>query len=86
MRWYLGSMNDGLFIIDKPPSPSGTDVPPGIHANDPEMVLNVTALSHEHAQAIVDAHNRDIAALEGDRPYVPDVLAREAGRRLGRLL
>lgn len=24
--WYVGVQNDGLFIIDKPPSPSGTDV------------------------------------------------------------
>jgi hypothetical protein len=60
-RWYLGAMNDGLFIIDRPPSPSGTDVPPGIYAHDPEMALPVWPLSEERARAIVDAHN---AALD----------------------
>jgi len=63
-RWYLGSMNDGLFIIDKPPSPSGTDVPPGVYANSPDMILNVTALTQERAQAIVDAHNDAIERVE----------------------
>jgi hypothetical protein len=26
--WYVGSQNDALFIINKPPSPAGTDLPP----------------------------------------------------------
>lgn len=65
-RWYLGSMNDGLFIIDRKPSGSGTDVPPGVYASDPEMVLTVVALSEEQAQAIVDAHN------EATSPSAPD--------------
>lgn len=56
-RWYLGSMNDGLFIIDAPPSPSGTDVPPGDYGRGPNMVLNVTELTLAKAQAICDAHN-----------------------------
>lgn len=56
-KWYLGSMNDGLFIINRPPSPVGTDVPPHMSANGPTMVLNVTDLPLKKAQAIVDAHN-----------------------------
>jgi len=55
-RWYLGSLNDGLFIIDAPPRPS-TDDSWHDRPDGPEMVLNVTALSHEQAQAIVAAHN-----------------------------
>lgn len=56
-RWHIGAMNDGLFIIDVPPSPAGTDVPPRISSNGPLMVLNVVALTQERVQAIVDAHN-----------------------------
>lgn len=65
-RWYLGSLNDGLFILDRRPSPSNDypwhdrpDRPDG-----PDLVLNVCALSDERAQAIVDAHNAALAALE----------------------
>lgn len=58
--WHLGSMNDGLFIIDKRPcySEEGCfdDCP-----NAPDLVLNVVALTHEQAQAIVDAHNAALA-------------------------
>lgn len=61
MTWYLGSMNDGLFIINTPPRPSTDDVwfdrPDG-----PTLVLNVVALSEERAQAIVDAHNFEVEA------------------------
>jgi len=57
VKWYLGSMNDGLFIINAPPSPSGTDVGPWMNSNGPTMVLNVTDLPDHKAQAIVDAHN-----------------------------
>jgi hypothetical protein len=55
-RWYLGALNDGLFIINAPPSPCGADIPPD-WGKPPTMVLNVVGLSQEHAQAIVDAHN-----------------------------
>lgn len=61
-RWYLGSMNDGLFIIDRQPRPSTDDVwherPDG-----PSMVLNVTDLPNAKAQAVCDAHNVLVAAL-----------------------
>lgn len=56
-EWHLGSMNDGLFIIDTPPRPS-TDEVHHDRKDGPTLVLNVTNLPHEKAQAIVDAHNR----------------------------
>ena len=59
-EWHLGSMNDGLFIIDTPPRPS-TDEVYHDHKDGPTMVLNVTELPHEKAQAIVDAHNRALS-------------------------
>lgn len=58
-RWYLGAMNDGLFIINRPPSPAGTDVAPHENPNGPTVVLNVTDLSQEKAQAVVDALNAE---------------------------
>lgn len=58
--WYLGSMNDGLFIINAPPRPSTDDVWHNRH-DGPTVVLNVAALTEERAQAIVDAHNRAIS-------------------------
>lgn len=76
-RWYLGSMNDGLIIIDRAPL-TGNDVPPGIYPGDPELILNVACLTEVQAQAIVDAHNAtlgvpwlDAALNEGDGVYRP---------------
>ena len=60
-RWYLGSLNDGLFIIDTPPRPS-TDDAWRDRPDGPSLVLNVVALKPEQAQAIVDAHNAAIPA------------------------
>jgi len=57
LRWYLGSLNDGLFIANVPPSPCGTDIPPDWGNGCGSVVLNVTELSDEKARAIVDAHN-----------------------------
>lgn len=55
-RWYVGAMNDVLFIINRPPRPSNDDVwfdrPDG-----PTMVLPTYPLADERVQAIVDAHN-----------------------------
>ncbi len=58
-KWYLGSMNDGLFIINRQPSPNATDFPPHDEYG-PDVALNVVALTEERAQAIVDAHNAAI--------------------------
>jgi len=56
-KWHLVSLNDGLFIADVPPSPSGTDIPPDWGTGCGGVVLNVTDLPQAKAQAIVDAHN-----------------------------
>lgn len=56
-HWYLGSMNDGLFIIDRPPRPSTDDINPNV---GPDVVLNVTNLPQEKAEAIVAAHNAEV--------------------------
>ena len=68
-RWYLGSQNDGLFIIDMPPRPSNDDQwhdrPDG-----PSLVIPLGAMSREKAQAIVDAHNEAILAAEPVGPVL----------------
>lgn len=55
-RWYLASMNDGLFIINAPPRPSNDDVWPD-RPDGPSIVLNVTELPKEKATKIVDTLN-----------------------------
>lgn len=55
-QWHLGSINDGLFIINRKPHQSN-DHPYHDDPNGPTVVLNVTDLPQEKAQAIVDAHN-----------------------------
>lgn len=59
--WHLGSMNDGLFIIDTPPRPSTDDIH-GERTDGPSMVLKAHGLSVADAQAICDAHNASIEA------------------------
>lgn len=55
-KWYLGSMNDGLFIINMPPRPSTDDQ---FHERDdgPSMVINVSGMDPQLAYEIVSAHN-----------------------------
>lgn len=69
-RWHLASLNDGLFIINEKPSPSGTDIPPDWGTMHPSVVLNVTELPATKAQEIVEAHN---ALLDGQPAGVDDV-------------
>lgn len=58
-KWYLGSMNDGLFIIDTPPRPCNDDM--FFDREDgPNVVLNVTDLPLSKAMAIVEAHNMEV--------------------------
>lgn len=64
-KWQLGSMNDGLFIIDTQPRPS-TDEVWHDRPDGPTLVLNVVALTSEQAQAICDAHNADVLAAYDD--------------------
>lgn len=58
-RWYVGSMNDALFIIDTPPRPS-TDDTWHDRPDGPKMVLAVEGLTPERVKFIVDAHNADL--------------------------
>lgn len=54
-KWYLGSMNDGLFIIDQPPQPGPVD-----HFCDADHGVSVVAAMGNDrikAEAIIDAHN-----------------------------
>ena len=56
-RWYVGSMNDGCFIINKPPRPSH-DYP--VHDADVKCITGFPsncAATFKVAQAICDAHN-----------------------------
>lgn len=61
--WCVGAMNDGLFIINRAPSPSGTDEGPWQKEGGPTVVLNVASLTLGQARQIADAHNADLAAL-----------------------
>lgn len=57
-RWYLGAMNDGLFIIDEPPRPAPNDTGP----SDQHKTRAICgALDNRNAELIVKAHN---AALD----------------------
>lgn len=55
-KWYLASMNDGLFIINQPPRPS-TDEQFHDRADGPGMVINVSGMDPQLANEIVAAHN-----------------------------
>jgi hypothetical protein len=59
-RWYIGTMNDGLFIIDTPPRPSHDDAwhdrPDG-----QELVICVSECRPSVVQEIVDAHNAGLS-------------------------
>jgi hypothetical protein len=64
--WHIGTMNDGLFIINAPSRPSNDDVwherPDG-----PTVILNVTELPAEKAVKIVEVMNR-ISGLASPSP------------------
>lgn len=75
-HWHLGAMNDGLFIINAPPSPAGTDVEPHVKENGPTLILNVTELPDKKAQAVVDAHNAELAAKKGEIERLREAIER----------
>jgi hypothetical protein len=60
-RWYLGAMNDAIFIINRRPSPAGTDVEPHMKEDGATLILRTHPLARAEAQAIVDAHNATVA-------------------------
>ena len=73
-RWYVGAMNDGLFIIDQPPSPAPLDhVNPDRHKD--AMVIAWSG-SREDADRIVDAHNAGLAARGGREAELVKALER----------
>jgi hypothetical protein len=61
-HWWLGSMNDGLFVINQQPRPSTDDQ---FHEREdgPSFVECVATLDAKRAQALVDEHNRIVDAL-----------------------
>jgi len=63
-EWHIGSMNDALFIIDRPPSPSN-DHPWHDNPNGPAAIS--FAIDDRNAIAIVKAHNNALrqARAEG---------------------
>ena len=65
--WYLGSMNDGLAIIDVPPGPAPVD-----HVNPnrpaPSLIIplrNNDRVTQEVAEQIVREHNASIGRICG---------------------
>lgn len=55
-RWYLGAMNDGLFIIDQPPQPGPVDY---VCTFDHDVnVIAAMGTDRAKAEAIIFAHNR----------------------------
>lgn len=59
-KWYLGLMNGGLFIMNKPPRPSN-DSGPMENTNEPTLALPIHGLPINHAVSIVTAHNASLA-------------------------
>lgn len=56
-RWYLCSLNDGLFITNTQPSPCGTDIPADWGISCGNFAINISEMPLELAQEIVGAHN-----------------------------
>lgn len=72
-HWWLGSMNDGLFIINTPPRPSTDDIHHD-RTDGPSVVLNITDLPSAKARGVVDAHNTAIeAAAQSAREEVAKI-------------
>lgn len=57
-KWYLGAMNDGLFVIDQPPSPS-TDYP--VHDAATNAIAQVPFEAKQLAEKLIAAHNAECA-------------------------
>lgn len=55
--WYVGAMNDGLFVIDAPPRPSTDDI-----TNQPNVnVIAALGTNRDAADLLVKEHNERIA-------------------------
>lgn len=74
-KWYVGAMNDALFLINTPPRPS-TDDAWHERPDGPSMSIPVPGLTVAQAQAICDAHNvLHLSALESPADDDPVVSA-----------
>jgi hypothetical protein len=76
-HWYIGSMNDALFIIDKPPYPAPDDTGPWDSPTGPNPIS--AAIDEENAKLIVDAHNASIDRLRRPAAKI-DALKRGTAR------
>ena len=80
-KWYLGSMNDALFIIDKPPMPAPDDTGPYEMPNGPKPIS--AAIDERNGELIVTAHNATIAtltaALEEARGALEEIVKAQNG-------
>lgn len=56
-KWYLGTQNDGLFIVDQPPRQSN-DYP--MHDTNVNLVLPVPADARKFAESVIAAHNASV--------------------------
>ena len=68
-KWFLGSMNDALFIIDGPPRPAPDDTGPYNWPGAPNPVS--AAIDDRNGKLIVEAHNAALtAAIEAERTKI----------------
>jgi hypothetical protein len=69
-KWYLGTQNDILYIIDGPPC-AGNDQP--IHEHGPDILLRVPAgrEADEFTKQVVELHNKSLTR-PAPRAAVPD--------------
>lgn len=60
-HWFSGTMNDAIFIIDRPPYPAPDDVGPAeVLPGDPVPIS--WAIDERNADAITKAHNIEMDA------------------------
>ena len=78
-KWYLGSMNDGLHIQDRPAIGMNDDGPWDM-PDGPNIIADVSKLGNRKAQIICDAHNAAVEAWNTRAEAQPsaDVLERAA--------
>ena len=66
MTWHVSAMNDCLFVTDRPPSQSGTDIGPHVRDGQPNVIAKLDYPGGDYSRA--EKHARLIAAA-------PDLLA-----------
>lgn len=74
-KWYVGAMNDGLFVIDAPPRPSTDDIT--------EQSVNVIAAlgtNREAADLLVAEHNKRVETIRTIEQNRADIRQRALSR------